>query len=388
MPLYKNLQSIKFFKHAKQIITLVFCLSVIPIYPALPFQTGAYCVIFSSSPKDSWYAPEINSIRNFTFTYNNKCTSTIPIVELNIAEDLSSGKFSQWNVISSEAKLLNVNAGQTGTIQISLTYEKFSQVKQKLYLRVVESYPDISTTNSTIQFTDFPAMKIPKPSASSKPTSKTKSSFKSPTPSPVPKKTSSGLRPCTSTEEANLINLLSQGISIRTLLGTYNQYLEKTQVDLRNAEVANQYYTVERLKIDEASWTAKIETLNKRLEALIVSEKSILSTCKRKSSEIAQNTATPQKIAPCSSSEVSRLNLLVQNFYDKKESLEATNATIEKLKSAYSFAISSGKNAATYMVEIEKYQRIAANFSTSANLIKREFEALKGGCSGYAVTLP
>lgn len=388
MLIFKKPQQLQFFQLIKSIIIGVFCLSLIPINSAFSFQTGAYCVILTSSPTNSWYAPEINSVRNFTFSYNNKCTSAIPIVEVNIAEDLSSGKFSQWNVISSEAKLLNVNPGQNGTIQLSLSYEKFSKINQKLYLRVVEYYPDNSTTNSTIQIVSFPAKQISKPSASSKPSSKAKSSIKTPTPSPVPRKTSSELRPCTGTEEANLVNLLSQGISIRTLLGTYSQYLEKTQVDLRNAEVANQYFTVERLKIDEASWKMKIDTLSKRLDALIVSEKSILSACKRKSSDDAQRTPISQRIAPCSSSEISRLNFLVQNYYEKKELLEATNATIEKLKSAYSFAVSSGKNAAVYMVEIEKYQRIAANYSTSANLIKREFDALKGGCSGYAMIIP
>jgi len=155
------------------------------------FTFGSYCIKLSSSTV-SWEAPKIGGYSVFSFAYVNSCQKIIPTMEVDLSEDISGGRTTQWNGLSDVFTVQNVNPGQQGTLQISMSYEKYVSAKNKIYLRVLEresiSSGGVTTnnTNITIQNITFSTAKA---SVAPTPTSTLKATQKSPTPTPSKKST-------------------------------------------------------------------------------------------------------------------------------------------------------------------------------------------------------
>ena len=79
---------------------------------------------------------------------------------------------------------------------------------------------------------------------------------------------------------------------------------------------------------------------------------------------------------------------MISQYSSKQELIRISRLNIEKLKVDLSFAISTGKNAGTYQAAIQRYSRLLEADLGSASLIKREFEALNGGCLNSNLALP
>ena len=215
------------------------------------------------------------------------------------------------------------------------------------------------------------------------------------TPAPSPKSTpvkttnpTSRLPSCTGTQEANLVNLLAQAVATKRLVSTYRGYLEKTINDLGDAYARNAMYDYEKLLIDKKSWESKLEEQYKKLDNLTALEASILSTCTRGSENSGSSTAPNQKKLPCTETEVSRLLIMISQYSSKQELIRISRANIEKLQIDLSYAISSGRNTGSLQLAIQKYSRLLETDLGSANLIKREFEALNSGCLNSRLSLP
>ena len=148
------------------------------------FTFGSYCIKLSSSTV-SWEAPKIGGYGVFSFAYVNSCQKIIPTVEVDLSEDISGGRTTQWNGLSDVFTIQNVNPGQQGTLQISMSYEKYVSAQNKIYLRVLERESNSSggvttnNTNITIQNITFSTAKVsvaPTPSSTLKATQKPQSS--------------------------------------------------------------------------------------------------------------------------------------------------------------------------------------------------------------------
>ena len=193
---------------------------------------------------------------------------------------------------------------------------------------------------------------------------------------------------CTGAQEANLINLLSQGIATNRMISTYRDYLAKTINDLGNAYARDAKYDMEKLTIEKKSLETKLEELYKSSENLKIREKGILATCSRQSENSSTSSSTNQNRKPCTENEISRLLVMISQYSSKQELIRISRLNIEKLKVDLSFAISTGKNAGTYQAAIQRYSRLLEADLGSASLIKREFEALNGGCLNSNLALP
>jgi len=212
-----------------------------------------------------------------------------------------------------------------------------------------------------------------------------------PSPSSTPVKTTNpnnSLPSCTGTQEANLVNLLAQAVATKRLVSTYRGYLEKTINDLGDAYARNAMYDYEKLLIDKKSWEAKLDEQNKKLDNLTVLEASILSTCTRGGENSGSSTAPNQKKLPCTETEASRLLIMISQYVSKQELIRIGRVKIAKLQVDLNYAVSSGRNTGSIQSDIQKYSRLLETDLGSANLIKREFEALNNGCLNSRLSLP
>ncbi len=208
-----------------------------------------------------------------------------------------------------------------------------------------------------------------------------------PTPTQAPRTQTSKLPACTGSQEANLINLLGQYVPISRMISTYRQYLEKTIDDLGNAYARNAMYDIEKLSIDKRSWEAKLDELYKKSDDLRKQEKNILSTCIRQS----ENSTTPPSSSqnkPCTQNEINRLLVMISQYTTKQELIRISKTNIEKLRVDLNYAVSLGKNTASYQAAIEKFSKLLEVDLGSASLIKREFNALNDGCLNSNLSLP
>lgn len=162
------------------LVLLIFSSLIVQSSEANAFSLGSYCIKLSSA-SDSWQVPETGSFRSFNFTFVNSCQKTIPNLQIDFSEDISGGSTSRWNTLSDVFNIQNVNPGQQGSLQISLSYDKYISARNKIYLRVLERETITSggnttnTTNMTIQNITFVASK-PTIAASPKPTVKSQKS--------------------------------------------------------------------------------------------------------------------------------------------------------------------------------------------------------------------
>ena len=252
--------------------------------------------------------------------------------------------------------------GYQSALQSNLVPEKNWVLKTKI---------DISQITESIRVTSTPSTK--------------------PTPASTPVKTTnptSRLPSCTGTQEANLVNLLAQAVASKRLVSTYRSYLEKTVNDLGDAYARNAMYDYEKLLIDKKSWEAKLDEQNKKLDNLTALEASILSACTRGGENSGSSTAPNQKKLPCTETEVSRLLIMISQYVSKQELIRIGRVKIEKLKVDLNYAVSSGRNTGSIQSDIQKYSRLLETDLGSANLIKREFEALNSGCLNSRLLLP
>ncbi len=192
---------------------------------------------------------------------------------------------------------------------------------------------------------------------------------------------------CTGTQEANLINLLSQYVTNNRMIGIYRQNLEKTINDLGNAYARNSMYDIEKLSIDKKSWEAKLDELYKKSDNLKKQEESILVTCIRKSDNSNSPMPNTQK-KPCTQNEINRLLVMISQYTTKQELIRTNKTNIEKLRIELNYAVSSGRNTANYQVAIEKFSRLLEVDLASASLIMKEFNALNDGCLNSNLSLP
>jgi hypothetical protein len=161
------------------------------------FTFGIYCIKLSNSTM-SWEAPKIGGFGVYSFSYVNSCQKIIPTMEVDLSEDISGGRTTQWNGLSDVFTLQNVNPGQQGTLQISMSYDKYVSAQNKIYFRVLEreSISSGSTTtnntNITIQNITFSTARA---SVAPTPTSTLRSSQKPQSSSSAKKSTS-----CTKSE--------------------------------------------------------------------------------------------------------------------------------------------------------------------------------------------
>ena len=208
-----------------------------------------------------------------------------------------------------------------------------------------------------------------------------------PTPSQVPRTQTSKLPLCTGTQEANLINLLGQYVPISRMISTYRQYLEKTINDLGNAYARDAMYDIEKLTIDKRSWETKLDELYKKSDDLRKQENNILSTCTRQSENSSAPISSSQK-KPCTQNEIKRLLVMISQYTTKQEMIRISKTNIEKLRVDLNYAVSLGKNLASIQIAIERTSKLLEADLGAADLIKREFNALNGGCLNSNLTLP
>lgn len=79
---------------------------------------------------------------------------------------------------------------------------------------------------------------------------------------------------------------------------------------------------------------------------------------------------------------------MISQYVSKQELIRIGRVKIEKLKVDLNYAVSSGRNTGSIQSDIQKYSRLLETDLGSANLIKREFEALNSGCLNSGLLLP
>jgi len=144
----------------------------------------------------------------------------------------------------------------------------------------------------------------------------------------------------------------------------------------------------DKLLVDKKSWETKLDEQYKRSDNLQVMEKNILSVCTRQSDNTGSSTSSNQIKKPCTSNEINRLLVMISQYSSKQELIRVSRSNIEKLKIDLNYAISTGRDAGTYQAAIQRYSKLLEGDLASASLIKREFEALNGGCLNSNLTLP
>jgi hypothetical protein len=241
---------------------------------ASAFTFGSYCIKFSSSTV-SLQAPTIGGYGVFSFSYLNSCQTIIPSVEVDLSEDISGGSYNRWNVLSDIFIVQNVNPGQQGTLQISMSYDKYISAQNKIYLRAIERESISSNntiTNSTFQNITFSTARA---SAAPTPSSKLKSPQKSQSSNSVKKSTS-----CTKSELSLYNKAKSQFILSNTQIQRAND-IKKIVEDARSAKsrllgyfvdysqkdlytLSRQDATIEEYKIHRDEWTPTLVKLAKK----------------------------------------------------------------------------------------------------------------------------
>ena len=255
---------------------------------ASAFTFGSYCIKLSSSAV-SWQAPTIGGYGVFSFSYLNSCQKIIPTVEVDLSENISGESYNKWNVLSDIFTLQNVNPGQQGTLQISMSYDKYISAQNKIYLRAIERESISSsntTTNTTIQSITFSTARA---SSAPTPSSKLKSPQKSQSPNSVKKSTS-----CTKSELSLYNKAKSQFILSNTQIQRAND-IKKIVEDARSAKskllgyfvdysqkdlytLSRQDATIEEYKIHRDEWTPTLVKLAKKCKLDMPTKTELLET--------------------------------------------------------------------------------------------------------------
>ena len=209
-----------------------------------------------------------------------------------------------------------------------------------------------------------------------------------PTLSPSHKNLPLKLPRCTGSQEASLINLLSQYSANSRMIGIYRDRLEKVNNDLGNAYARNAMWDYEKLLVDKKSIDSELNTLYLRGDKLRQDEKIILATCIRQDQETDFVVPNNQKILPCTVDEVKRLLMLIAQYSTKQELIRINKSNIEKARIDLNYAVSAGKNPGNFQAAIQRYSRTLDSDLGAAALLKREFNALNSGCSNSKLFLP
>jgi len=274
-------------------LVIILALLTLPAYPANAntFTFGSYCIKLSSSTV-SWEEPKIGGYGVFSFSYLNSCQKIIPTVQVDLSEDISGGRTTQWNTLSDIFTVQNVNPGQQGTFQISMSYDKYVSAQNKIYLRALERESISSggtttnTTNITIQNITFSTVRAP---VTPTPTSTLKSPQKPQSSNPVKKSTS-----CTKSEQdlydkakfqfilsntqiqrANDIKKIVEDARLAKsqLLGYFVDYSKKDLYTLSRQDA-----TIEEYKIHREEWNPTLVKLAKKCKLPMPNKSELLES--------------------------------------------------------------------------------------------------------------
>jgi hypothetical protein len=211
----------------------------------------------------------------------------------------------------------------------------------------------------------------------------------------TPELASSGPRPrtsslplCTGSQEASLINLLSQANANSRVIGIYRTRLDKVKNDLGDAYARNAMLDYEKLLIDKKSIESELDNSYKQRDKLRQAEEIILTTCIRQDQDTDYVVPNNQKILPCTAGEVKRLLILIAQYSTKQELIRITKSNIEKAKIDLNYAVSAGKNPGNFQAVIQRYNTMLQSDLGVASSIKKEFNTLNGGCSNSQLSLP
>ena len=193
---------------------------------------------------------------------------------------------------------------------------------------------------------------------------------------------------CTGSQEASLINLLSQANANSRVIGVYRTRLDKVKNDLGDAYARNAMLDYEKLLIDKKSIESELDNSYKQRDKLRQAEEIILTTCIRQDQETDYVVPNNQKILPCTADEVKRLLILIAQYSTKQELIRITKSNIEKAKIDLNYAISAGKNPGNFQAAIQRYNTTLQSDLGVAGSIKKEFNALNSGCSNSKLSLP
>lgn len=210
-----------------------------------------------------------------------------------------------------------------------------------------------------------------------------------PAPTPTQKNLPLNLPRCTGSQEASLINLLSQSRSNSRMIGIYRERLDKVNNDLGDAYARDAMLLYQKLSIDKKSIESELDSLYKQVEKLGQAEVIILATCIRQDQETDFAVPNNQKIFPCTANEVQRLLLLIAQHSTKQELIRIAKSNIEKARIDLNYAVSAGKNQdiAKAQLSIQRYTIAIQSDLGAVNLIEKEFKALNSGCSNSKLSL-
>lgn len=210
-----------------------------------------------------------------------------------------------------------------------------------------------------------------------------------PAPTPTQKNLPLNLPRCTGSQEASLINLLSQSRSNSRMIGIYRERLDKVNNDLGDAYARDAMLLYQKLSIDKKSIESELDSLYKQVEKLGQAEVIILATCIRQDQETDFAVPNNQKIFPCTANEVQRLLLLIAQHSTKQELIRIAKSNIEKARIDLNYAVSAGKNQdiAKAQLSIQRYTNAIQSDLGAVNLIEKEFKALNSGCSNSKLSL-
>jgi hypothetical protein len=256
---------------------------------ATAFTFGSYCIKLSSSTV-SWQAPKIGSYEVFSFNFLNSCQKIIPIVEIDLSEDISGGSTSQWNTLSNIFTAQNVYPGQQGTLQIAIVYDKYISARNKIYLRALERESVSSggvttnTTNMTIQNITFSTAKpqvIPTPTLKSTKKSQSVNTSKKPTSctkserSLYDKAKFQFILSSTQIQRANDIKKIVEDARLAKtrLLGYFVDYSQKDLYTLSRQDAS-----IEEYKIHRDEWTPTLEKLARKCKLPIPAKTELLES--------------------------------------------------------------------------------------------------------------
>jgi len=269
-------------------ITLIFAGSFF-LQPINAFAFDSYCIKLSSSTV-SWQAPKPGGNEVFSMSYINSCQKVIPSVEVDISEDISGGRTNQWNTLTDVFTLQNVNPGQQGMLQISISYDRYVSARNKIYLRTIEreSTSNGGTTVNTINgLNQQIVFSTPRAAVTPTPTSTLKSQQKPQGSNPVKKSTS-----CTKSELALYEKAKYQFILSNTQIQRAND-IKKIVEDARFAKsqlrgsfvdysqkdlytLSRQDATIEEYKSHRDEWNPTLARLAKKCKLQMPTKSELL----------------------------------------------------------------------------------------------------------------
>ena len=210
-----------------------------------------------------------------------------------------------------------------------------------------------------------------------------------PAPTSTQKNLPLNLPRCTGSQEASLINLLSQYRSNSRMIGIYRERLERVKNDLGDAYARDAMLLYQKLLIDKKSIESELDSLYKQGARLNQAETTILTTCVRQGQETDSAVQDNQKILPCTANEVQRLLLLIAQHSTKQELIRIAKSNIEKARIDLNYAVSAGKNQdiAKAQLSIQRYTIAMQSDLGAVDLIEKEFKALNSGCSNSKLSL-